>query len=408
MPNYRNRNRNRKPPPSRVRARARVRVSASACNTLFFLLFPLDCTCNAYAMLVHSIRIPRRAGFRTRRPRPCRHHRRKRGVNARHCVRPRRTGSRPSRRAVRLQGRLTPFESVRQFRPMSAGKDSGKPRNRSTAPEASGLSAVRKSPPSNAGTPRRRIPANVSERRKRATVPPFDRVPRPASDDSGNRSTVATVRACQRFRRARIPATVRRLSAGKPWRTSNAGKPSGFRSKAATVRPCRKRPRLSAVRKFRQAAPPDSATVRPLAGSSPRLSANAGTRASRPPVYPATSNAATVRACQRFGSRHHRKRRPCARSERRHHRRKRGANARHCVRPCRTGSRPSRHAVRLQSRLTPPDSPPSNTPPDSGKPSGLSAIPATVCRVRPVSGSTVANIGTPPDSPQPFAASRFR
>ena len=218
MPNCRNRNRNRKPPPSRVRARARVRVSASACNTLFFLLFPLDCTCNAYAMLVHSIRIPRRAGFRPRRPRPCRHHRRKRGVNARHCVRPCRTGSRPSRHAVRLQGRLTPFESVRQFRPMSAGKDSGKPRNRSTAPEASGLSAVRKSPPSEAAT--------VCRKR---TPPP-----------------------------------------------SNAGKPSGFRSKAATV---------------------GRATVRPCAPPVYPASRHAGSerRNAAPPV-----SGSTVRAASRF------------------------------------------------------------------------------------------------------------
>ena len=103
------------------------------------------------------------------RPRRIRHHRRKRGANARHCARPCRTGSRPSRRAVRLQGRLTPLESVRQFRPMSAGKDSGKPRNRSTAPEASGLSAVRKSPPSNAGTPPPSEAATVCRKR---TPPP--------------------------------------------------------------------------------------------------------------------------------------------------------------------------------------------------------------------------------------------
>ena len=78
--------------------------------------------------------------------------RRKHAATARRCVRPRRTGSRPSRLAAPLQGRLTPLET------------------------------------------RARIPANVSERRKRATVrhhrqavPPFDRAPRPASDDSGDR-----------------------------------------------------------------------------------------------------------------------------------------------------------------------------------------------------------------------------
>ena len=148
MPNCRNRNRR----PSRVRGRGLGRVCAFRVRvviTLYFLLFPLDCTCNAYAMLVHSIRIPRRAGFRPRRPRPCRHHRRKRGVNARHCVRPCRTGSPPSRRAVRLQGRLTPLET------------------------------------------RARIPANVSERRNAA--PPVsdsgDRVPRPACRGS----TVANI-----------------------------------------------------------------------------------------------------------------------------------------------------------------------------------------------------------------------
>ena len=152
------------------------------------------------------------------RPRRIRHHRRKRATNARRCVRPRRTGSRPPCLAVRLQGRLTPLESVRQFRPMSAGKDSGKPRNRSTAPEASGLSAVRKSPPSEAAT--------VCRKR---TPPP-----------------------------------------------SNAGKPSGFRSKAATV---------------------GRATVRPCAPPVYPASRHAGSerRNAAPPV-----SGSTVRAASRF------------------------------------------------------------------------------------------------------------
>ena len=45
---------------------------------------------------------------------------------------------------------------------------------------------------------------------------------------------------------------------------------------------------------------------------------------------------------------------------------------------------------------------------NAGKPSGFRSNAATVCRFRPVSGQAVANIGTPPDSPQPLAASRFR
>ena len=50
-----------------------------------------------------------------------RHNRRKRAATARPCVSPRRTGSRPSRRAAPLQGRFTRFASVRKM----SGKDSG-------------------------------------------------------------------------------------------------------------------------------------------------------------------------------------------------------------------------------------------------------------------------------------------
>ena len=64
---------------------------------------------------------------------PVRHHRRKRGVNARRCVRPRRTDSRPSRRAAPLQARFKPSESVRQSR-----ADSGKPSAALVAPPDSG------------------------------------------------------------------------------------------------------------------------------------------------------------------------------------------------------------------------------------------------------------------------------
>ena len=136
---------------------------------------------------------------------PRRHHRRKRGVNARRCVRPCRTGSRPSRRAVRLQGRLTPFESVRQFRPMSAGKDSppdsGKPRRvPRPACQRFGSRHHRKRRPC-AGSERRQHRTRASRpaldrKRRPLAAQPFDRVrrlsavrpsaPRPASDDSGN------------------------------------------------------------------------------------------------------------------------------------------------------------------------------------------------------------------------------
>jgi len=158
--------------------------------------------------------------------------------------------------------------------------------------------------------------------------------------------------------RGQAVATVCRLSAGKPWRTSERrrkcaapcqrfdrgkhrqaappdsgdrstvrraatiGKPSGFRSKAATV--CRAGFRQHRTRASRG----NRSTVcrASLSGKPSGLSA-----------IPAGKDSATVRpwrpsaprpACQRFGSsgkprrriRHHRKRRPLAGSERRHHR----------------------------------------------------------------------------------------
>ena len=156
------------------------------------------------------------------RPRRIRHHRRKRAAIARRCVRPRRTGSRPSRRAVRLQGRLTPLESVRQFRPMSAGKDS----------------------PPDSGKPRR-VPRPACQRfgsRHHRTRQPFDRAP-PASDDSGDRAPrqsirqavrpvsgsevpasraagFATIERGDRWPRRRIPATSNAATIGKPWQPS--------------------------------------------------------------------------------------------------------------------------------------------------------------------------------------------
>ena len=252
---------------------------------------------------------------------PRRHHRRKRGVNARRCVRPCRTGSRPSRRAVRLQGRLTPFESVRQFRPMSAGKDSppdsGKPR-RVPRPACQRFGSRHH---------RKRRPCAGSERRHhrtRASRPALDRKRRPF-DRAGS------VRACQRFG-----------SSGKPRRRI----PQPF-----------------------DRWPEASASPAPVASRPRRI---------------------------------------------RHHRRKRATNARRCVRPRRTGSRPSRRAVRLQGRLTPPERgqgfPPMSANAGSVRAAGtprnrsrLSAVRkfrqavATVCRPLPMipATSNAATIGKP-------------
>ena len=89
---------------------------------------------------------------------PVRHHRRKRGVNARRCVRPRRTDSRPSRRAAPLQARFSRLKASASPAPIPASRPpfaraAGSVRRGDRVPRpASGLSAVR---------PRRRIPATV-------------------------------------------------------------------------------------------------------------------------------------------------------------------------------------------------------------------------------------------------------
>jgi len=119
---------------------------------------------------------------------PVRHHRRKRGVNARRCVRPRRTDSRPSRRAAPLQARFKPPESVRQSR-----ADSGKPSAALVAP-----------PPSN--TPRPGC-ALVAPPWLRASRPPLSNAApwlrRPGCAAPVYPATVRRVPrpACQRFRR---------------------------------------------------------------------------------------------------------------------------------------------------------------------------------------------------------------
>jgi len=134
-----------------------------------------------------------------------RHHRRKRGVNARRCVRPRRTDSRPSRRAAPLQARFKPSESVRQSRADSGDRGNRAPRH------ASGLSAI----PANIGTP------PPSEAGDRSTAPPDS--PPPSASLSGDR---APLPACQRFDRA---ATI-----GKP------SAPVYPASRAGSVRACQR------------------------------------------------------------------------------------------------------------------------------------------------------------------------
>ena len=180
--------------------------------------------------------------------------------------------------------------------------------DRSTVPEASARPAPVASRP-------RRIPATIERAagfrnrstvgrkrpRRRNAAQPFapvsgsevpasrgDRVP-PASDDSGgrpirqgkprrNRSRRA---ACQRFRRTSERRHRSRDRFGNVTRASRGDRV----------------PRLSAVRKFRQAAPPDSATVRPLAGSvrqsrasrkpsAPDSPPSPETRRKRPPLRP--------------------------------------------------------------------------------------------------------------------------
>ena len=112
----------------------------------------------------------------------------------------------------------------------------------------------------------RRIPANVSERRKRASRPPFDRAPRlsirqavaniehAAPPDSGKPSaTIGKPRRIPASRGDRVPRPASdspppsaslsgKPSAVRPWRTSNTPRrrkcAAGFRQAVATVRPC--------------------------------------------------------------------------------------------------------------------------------------------------------------------------
>ena len=145
---------------------------------------------------------------------PVRHHRRKRGVNARRCVRPRRTDSRPSRRAAPLQACFKPSESVRQSR-ADFGKPSdslsGEHRNAATIGSGQPFDRVPPVSPPPSNTPPEagdRAPPVSGNRSRRLRPMSANAAPpdsgKPSASLSGDRSTVATVcrvprPACQRF-----------------------------------------------------------------------------------------------------------------------------------------------------------------------------------------------------------------
>ena len=124
--------------------------------------------------------------------------------------------------------------------------------NAATIGKPSGLSAIPAGKPSRRSTVCRRplpmIPATVP---RPVSGQPF--APRPASDDSGNRSTVATV--C-------------RLSAGKPWRTSERRRKCAAPVSGSEVATIERGDR----------APPDSGQCRRIL---PAVCATVG----RPPCY---------------------------------------------------------------------------------------------------------------------------
>jgi len=245
-----------------------------------------------------------------------------------------------------LQGRLTPLESVRQFRPMLAGKDSGKP---------SGLSANAGTPPPSAslsgdrprrvrpvsGSPVRPLagsgqPSATIERGDRSTVPEASASPAPVASRPRripatieraagfrNRSTVGRKRPRRRNAAPPFaPVSGSEVPASRGDRVPPASDDSGGQA-VATVRPRRKRPACQRFDRWPE--------VRRAAGSERRRIRHHRTRrripASRPPfdrgdraprlsIRQAVANIGTppevCRACQRFGSRHHRTRRPCA------------------------------------------------------------------------------------------------